>query len=725
MKKTITQTLSCLVMLMTAANVYSQSDTLNNFEQLSLKDLLNVKIVSVSKNSEFLFDAALSASVVTKEEIQRTGCTSIMEAMRLVPGIIVREQTNGNYDIHLRGLDNIPPSTAFDIASTTTLVMIDSRPIYSYLRGGTFWETLPIDINDVEKIEVVRGPAAALYGPNAVNGVINIITRHPQKKGLYVIANNQVGSNQTVINNLSLGYKGRKWDMIVSGNYQLRNRSEFSYFDISRNQSYISPEYMIIFPGDTIHNIDQRYPQPGLAMNKYAGNAFFSYRPANNIKLDISTGAQYSLVQKVGTENEMTPLSTASSNSRYMDLRAQIKQFYAQFSYNHGKQAVDYNPGNKFDFHTVDANLEYNYTRNKLSIKPGISFRESVYDDTKYSDTSAKAGFLNTRGSIKTSSVSLRGEYKMLENKLRLIAGVGASKFNYPDKIYFSSQAAVTYKLNKNNLFRAVYSMAPRSSNIYDTYFNQILVFFPSGFQESTRISIVGNKDLKLLTSRMFEIGYRGIITSNLSIDAEVFTIKAKNTNAPVQARSDTTADGNETIIDMPIISMNLPLVVHQQGITVSLVYNLKKIQLKPFVTLQSTRLRDYAPYYNTPDAGVGPLNMYSGLGTDQKHKSTPAVFGGVSLNYIPMEKLNINLNAYYFSANDFYHLTNFLYQDGIRGIDHISGKFILNATIAYRPSGNIRIFCSGRNILNDKSREFFHVDKVPCRLFGGINYEF
>src|ERR1700730_6894059 len=117
-----------------------------------------------------------------------------MEAMRLVPGVIVREQANGIYDIHLRGMDNQPPNGAFDEASnTSTLVMIDNRPIYNYLMGGTFWENLPVDMNDVKKIEVIRGPAAALYGPNAVSGVINIITRQVEKPGLYLVANNQQG----------------------------------------------------------------------------------------------------------------------------------------------------------------------------------------------------------------------------------------------------------------------------------------------------------------------------------------------------------------------------------------------------------------------------------------------------------------------------------------------------------------------------------------------------
>lgn len=245
------------LVLLTSKPGFCQEDTVKaiSYDDLCLKDLMNVKISSVSKKTELLFDAPLSASVVTREDIRKAGSTSIMEALRLVPGVIVREQTNGNYDIHLRGMDNVPPNSIFDGNATTTLVMMDNRLMYNYLKGGTFWETLPIDLNDIEKIEVVRGPSAALYGPNAVSGVINIITRKPVKQGLYLVANAKQGSHQTYINNASLGYKLNKWSIIASGNYQHRNRVQTSYFEINRNQWLENPSYLISVIGDTASNI--------------------------------------------------------------------------------------------------------------------------------------------------------------------------------------------------------------------------------------------------------------------------------------------------------------------------------------------------------------------------------------------------------------------------------------------------------------------------------------
>lgn len=726
MKKSTTNILSCLLLLC-STTAFAQKDTsyADHYEGLSLADLLDIKIVSVSKKSELLFDAALSASVVTKEDIQRSGASSIMEALRLVPGVIVREQSNGNYDIHLRGLDNIPPNASFDMASTTILVMIDNRPIYSYLRGGTFWETLPIDINDVEKIEVVRGPAGALYGPNAVNGVINIITRKPGVDGLHIVGNSRQGSDRTFINNASIGYQKGKWSAIVSGNYQGRRRTQTSYFEFNRNQWFENPSYFINFVGDTTRNVSERLPVPMLGLEKYAGNLFINYDPSKKVKLALSSGIQQSIAQKISAENENTPLSTASSNTRYIDLRTEMDQLTAQFSYNTGQQNIDYDPGNKFDFHTLDANLEYNYIGKNFSLKPGISYRNSLYDDTKYSDTVKKRGIFNARGKITTLSASMRGEYSLLKDKIKIIGGLAVNKFNYPDTIYISSQLAVTYKPNKDHLFRVVYSQTPRSSNIFDTYVDQTIAYYPSGFRQFTRRGLWGNKELKLLTARMFEAGYRGHISSTLMMDIEVFDVRGKNTNVMISQAPYTRTEGVNTIIEIPIVSTNLPLTMHQQGITASLTYTTQKMQVKPFVTLQRTRIMDYAPYHNTPDAGMGPNHMYSGIGTTIKHKGTPAVFGGGSVNWVPNSKLNININSYYYTSQRYHHLSNVLFNDGIRGNDNINGKVIINAAVSYEAVHGLHFFLGVKNLLNDKSREFFHADIVPFHVQGGITCEF
>jgi iron complex outermembrane recepter protein len=714
---------ACIIILISICS-YGQADTgdQSDYDSLSLKDLLNIKIVSVSKQSETLFDAPLSASVVTKEDMRKAGCTSIMEAMRLVPGMIVREQSNGNYDIHLRGMDNVPPDAPFDANfNTTTLVMINNRPIYSYLRGGTFWETLPIDLNDVEKIEVIRGPAAALYGPNAVSGVINIITRQPKKQGLYLVANNQLGSYHTSLSNVSIGYKSGKWNTILSGNYQERNRTQTSYFEFYRNQEMELSDYFIDFNTDTIRNIRDQYPDPHPAMKKYAGNIFVNYENRDKIRFALAAGIQHSHVQKVAGENQITPLSNAESDSRYVDLRANIKNLSAQVSYKDGTQIIKYQPGSKYDFHTLDAGIEYNFARRNFSLKPGLSYSNAVYEDAKYADLTAKTGIFNGKGRITTISGSLRGEQKLLNNKIRLVAGVAASKFNYPDDTYISYQFGATVKPNKKHLFRAVFSRAPRSSTVLDTYIDQTVVYEPIGYRQFMEVVLKGNKDLRPLKSTMIELGYRLNVTSGINLDIEAYDIHTRDHNSYVIYGPHAELRGDDTIIVTPIASTNLPLKLNLRGITASLSWNYDKLLVKPFITLQRTVLKNYAHTYAAPDAS--PYHIYSEMGKKDRLKSTPTVFGGLFTNYELSPAININLNAYYYTQQTYSHFSHLMFNDE-RGTDQINGKLILNLSLSYEPIKRLRLFCTGKNILNNKNREFFHTDATPFMLTGGLNYE-
>lgn len=88
--------------------------------------------------------------------------------------------------------------------------------------------------------------------------------------------------------------------------------------------------------------------------------------------------------------------------------------------------------------------------------------------------------------------------------------------------------------------------------------------------------------------------------------------------------------------------------------------------------------------------------------------------------NYTPSSKLNINLNAYYYSAQTYYHLSNVLFKDGVRGIDHIDGKLIVNAAVVYQLAKRLHVSVSAKNLLNDRSREFFRADEVPSGYLAG-----
>jgi iron complex outermembrane recepter protein len=135
----------------------------------SLEDLMNVEVTSVSKKEQKLSRVAAAISVITKEDIRRSGATNIPDILRMVPGLDVAQIDSNTWAISARGLN--------EQFSDKLLVMIDGRSVYTPTFGGVYWDTLDVPLEDIERIEVVRGPGGTVWGANAVNGVINIITR--------------------------------------------------------------------------------------------------------------------------------------------------------------------------------------------------------------------------------------------------------------------------------------------------------------------------------------------------------------------------------------------------------------------------------------------------------------------------------------------------------------------------------------------------------------------
>ena len=135
----------------------------------SLFELMNLRITSVSKTEEALSDAPAAVHVITREEIRHAGVTSIPEALRLAPGVHVARRGSSGWVIAIRGLNG-------DVTNKL-LVLIDGRSVYSPLYAGVFWDVQDVLLEDIDRIEVVAGPGGPLWGANAVNGVINIITR--------------------------------------------------------------------------------------------------------------------------------------------------------------------------------------------------------------------------------------------------------------------------------------------------------------------------------------------------------------------------------------------------------------------------------------------------------------------------------------------------------------------------------------------------------------------
>jgi iron complex outermembrane recepter protein len=164
-----------------ACNAAGAADSISDLKQLSVEDLMNVEVTSVARHPQKLISAASAIQVITQDDIRRSGASSIPEALRLADNLQVAQKNSHDWGISARGFNT-------DLANKL-LVMIDGRTVYTPLYSGVFWDVQDYLLEDIDRIEVISGPGGTLWGANAVNGVINIITKSAKDtQGLYLDA---------------------------------------------------------------------------------------------------------------------------------------------------------------------------------------------------------------------------------------------------------------------------------------------------------------------------------------------------------------------------------------------------------------------------------------------------------------------------------------------------------------------------------------------------------
>lgn len=139
-------------------------------DKLSIEDLMDSKVISATRTEQQLTDTAAAAYVISQDDIRRSGATTIPEALRMVPGLHVARISSTKWAISARGFNGV--------VADKLLVLMDGRSLYSPINKGVYWDIQDRVLDDIERIEVIRGPGASVWGANAANGVINIITKH-------------------------------------------------------------------------------------------------------------------------------------------------------------------------------------------------------------------------------------------------------------------------------------------------------------------------------------------------------------------------------------------------------------------------------------------------------------------------------------------------------------------------------------------------------------------
>jgi iron complex outermembrane recepter protein len=241
-------TAALLALVLSCAHAMPASQDDDDIVALDIEELLeiDVRVVMVAGVPRGIFETPSAITVISAEDIRRTGHRSLAEAMRLAPGMFVGRSSSYNWSVGARGFSGG--------LANKNLVLIDGRKVYDPLFGGVFWEVQDVMLEDIDRIEVVRGPGATLWGANAMNGVINVITKSAEEtQGLLVTGGG--GTYERAFGSIRYGgqISENAWYRIYTKYY---NRDSFVDGDgnsLEDDWSMLRGGFRMDFAGDELH----------------------------------------------------------------------------------------------------------------------------------------------------------------------------------------------------------------------------------------------------------------------------------------------------------------------------------------------------------------------------------------------------------------------------------------------------------------------------------------
>jgi iron complex outermembrane receptor protein len=488
--------------------------SITNMADMSIEELANIQITSVSKKPERLANAAASIFVITADDIRRSGAASLPDALRLAPNLNVAQQSAYNYAITARGMTGVGNSQPNKL-----LVLIDGRSAYSPLFSGVFWDVQDMVLEDIERIEVISGPGGTLWGVNAVNGVINIITRSATETAGSLVAAGfgERGANLAFRQGASVA--GGGWR--VYGKYNDLRHTELASggrVNDSRHQAQLG------FRGDW-ESGGERFSVHG---NAYRAGAEQPLPGAVQATISVPLGA----VSTSGA-NLTGSWTHALADGASLSLQAYLDR---------SKRNV--RP--TFNETLEIADLQFQHTLPALgahSLVWGANYRYT-WDDVK---GSVVVAFLPERLNQKWSSLFVQDEIT-LQRELRLTAGVRVERNPYTGTELLPT-LRLSWKAAPTHALWAGISRTVRAPARQD-----VDVVVPG----RPPYLLIGGPRVRSEVARVFELGYRGQPLPGLSTSATLFhnrydylRTQTVNFGPPVTVEFDSRMEGKSTGIEM------------------------------------------------------------------------------------------------------------------------------------------------------------------------------
>lgn len=452
----------------------------------SIEDLMNIKVTSVSKTEETLSRTAAAIFVIAQQDIRNSGATNIPDLLRMVPGMDV-SQINGNtWAISARGLNQR--------FSNELLVLVDGRPVYTQSFGGVFWEVLDLPLDDIERIEVIRGPGGSIWGSNAVNGVVNIITRKASgTHGELVVAGG--GNVDQGFGTIQYGaHAGKGTDYRVYAKYL--NQDHFPGITGQdggdgwhmlqggfRTDSVLSSKDTLMFQGNVY---SAREGTPSTYLPSVTAPALLD----NELMVNLSGG----FIQGVW-DHTASPHSDTS-------LQVSYDRYQRNDTLGEGRGTLDLDFQNHFTGWA------------RQNIVWGATYRYS----TSHSTGSLTASFVPADLATQLFGSFVQDEIAVVPNRLFMTIGTKV-EHNYYTGFVFMPSVRLTWAPTPHHTLWAAVSKADRTPNARDASIRANVDTFPGPGGLPVLVTLTGNPSFKNERLIAYEIGYRTAIVKHVSVD--------------------------------------------------------------------------------------------------------------------------------------------------------------------------------------------------------------
>lgn len=478
-----------ILALLIAAPLWPQKkDT--DLAEASLEDLMNTQVTSVSKKEQKLSRVAAAIFVITQEDIRRSGALNIPDLLRIVPGMDVAQINANTWAISARGFN--------ERFTNELLVMVDGRNVYTPTFGGVYWEVLDPPLEDVERIEVIRGPGGSVWGGNAVNGVISIVTKKAAaSRGALAVAG--AGNLEQGFGTLQYGGALGK-----STNYRIYTK----YFN--------------------------DYHMPGRA-GQNGGDGWHVLR--GGFRLDSALSAKDTFMAQgdlyTGREEEITTLLPAVTAPALQDVHVEhnLSGGYLQADWNHAYSArsdttlrtfldrYTRNDALRETRNTVDLDFQHHVAwGERQDLVWGLGYRYTASATNGNFSLSLNPANLNTQ----LFSSFIQDEFALVPGRLYLTVGTKLEHNDYTGFELWPS-ARVAYAPSDRQMFWAAVSRAARTPASIDTAIRANLRSFPGPGGIPVLNRLTGNPAFKDEGLIAYEVGYRTTVLAHLSIDLAAY----------------------------------------------------------------------------------------------------------------------------------------------------------------------------------------------------------